>query len=166
MDWKRIIRDEELSALVHAEYLPFVPAIRAGLAFFLGGLPEPDQQTLFLRLARAGVQVSLSRRLGILARGSPVLHKLGQILARNQRLAPNLRHELQQLEWLPPTLSKAEIETALVQEIGPLDQHHILLAPVPLAEASVAVVIAFTTHLSNNDLLAAMYFTQYFQTKR
>lgn len=154
MDWSRIIRPEDLASQIDADYRPYVQAFHAGLCAFLGALPAEVQQRSLARLTRAGEKASLGRRLTILAHDSPVLHKLGQILARNQRLAPALRRELQQLEWLHSTLTRTDIEAALMQEIGPLRDHAIRLADAPLAEASVAVVIPFARlegHPGRND---------------
>ena len=86
---------------------------------------------------------AISQRLGLLARSSPVLQKLGQVLARDQRLAPELRQQLRQLESLPPTIPLATIQQTLTDELGPLDRRGVTLRPPAIAEASVAVVIPF-----------------------
>ncbi len=89
------------------------------------------------------LDATLSVRLGALARNCPVLHKLGQVLARDGRLAPELRHELRQLESLPPTVDLDTIRAILTDELGPLDELGVTLLPPAIAEASVAVVIPY-----------------------
>ena len=92
---------------------------------------------------RCRLTATVSERLGLLARSCPVLHKLGQVLARDQRLAAELRHELRQLESLPPTVDLETIRAILADELGPLERLGITLLPPAIAEASVAVVIPF-----------------------
>jgi ubiquinone biosynthesis protein len=72
-----------------------------------------------------------------------VLHKLGQVLAREPRLAAELRDQLRPLESLPPTVSLKVIEEILADEFGSLDAIGITLLPPAIAEASVAVVIPY-----------------------
>jgi ubiquinone biosynthesis protein len=85
---------------------------------------------------------SFSQRLGVLARSSPVLQKLGQILACDQRLPLELRQYLRELESLPPSVPLETIRETLTQELGALDHLGITLAPA-IAEASVAVVVPY-----------------------
>ncbi len=97
----------------------------------------------FCRLRRNCRSRRVSRNAWDCSRSSPVLQKLGQILARDRRLAPELRQQLRELESLPPTLSLAAIERLLNEELGPLGQRGVTLQPPAIAEASVAVVIPF-----------------------
>ena len=143
MNFKLLIQEMELVDLLTPEYAKLAVAVKEGLALFLSGLPEDIQDYIVREQLKLGQPNTVSQRLGCLARCSPVLHKLGQVLARNQQLAPALRLELQKLEWLPPSFSRADIEAELNHEIGPLEAHNITLAPHALAEASVAVVIPF-----------------------
>jgi ubiquinone biosynthesis protein len=143
VNWRALIPAAELEKLLSPEYVRFAVAAKEGLAIFLSGLPEEVQASVVQDQFRLGKTATLSQRLGQLARCSPVLHKLGQILARNPKLAPSLRIELQKLEWLRPSLPSASIKTLLEREIGSLEAHGISLAPHALAEASVAVVIPF-----------------------
>ena len=65
------------------------------------------------------------------------------MLARDQRLLPELRHYLRELESLPPSLSLETIQDILRQELGALERRGVTLMPPAIAEASVAVVIPF-----------------------
>ena len=65
----------------------------------------------------------------MLARSCPALHKLGQILARDRRLSPELRRHLQGLESLAPFTPLEAIQATLARELGPLDRLGLTLEP-------------------------------------
>lgn len=144
MDWNALLNLENLSSVLPNTYGWIIRPIQTALALFLSKLPENTQQKIIQTQFQLGFDATVSARIGGLARQSPVLHKLGQVLARDQRLAPDLRHELQQLEWLKPTTPPQIIKETLHDEFGPLSSYGIDLAPHGIAEASVAVVIPFT----------------------
>jgi len=81
------------------------------------------------------------RRLGLLCRTSPVLHKLGQVLARDARLDPAFRSALQTLESLAPATPLDPV-TSLIRSAWP-EVPGLRLGRHALAEASVAVVVPF-----------------------
>src|SRR5262245_45397598 len=143
LDWNLILDETGLAAVFSGEYARFVRPIREGLIVFLEGLPESHQADILMRQSALPPDTTISHRLAILARAFPVLHKLGQVLARDQRLAPQLREHLRALESLEPVVSEAAISRVVGQELGSLDQLRIRLAPPAIAEASVAVVIPF-----------------------
>ena len=72
-------------------------------------------------------------------------------MARDRRLALELRLQLQRLESLPPTTPIATIEQTLSSEIGSLEKAGVVLHPPALAEASVAVVLPFTCAAASRD---------------
>ncbi len=145
MVWESLIDESALALLLPGEYQRFAAPIKEGLVVFLAGLPAEHQATILAEQATMPTDATVSQRLGLLAMRCPVLHKLGQVVARDQRLAPELRHELRKLESLPPTTPLSAIQETLAQELGPLDRLGVQLADEALAEASVAVVIPFTT---------------------
>ena len=150
-DWNFLLDETALAAVFPLEYGRFVRPIREGLAVFLEGLPAAAQVEIRSRQAELSPLASFSARLTCLARCCPTLHKLGQVLARDQRLAPELRQHLRGLESLAPTLPEAEIHQLLENELGPLQRHGIQLGPA-IAEASVAVVVSFVdSHVVNGD---------------
>jgi ubiquinone biosynthesis protein len=110
---------------------------------FLEGLPDAHMRSVLADQAALPADATVSRRLGVLAQSCPALHKLGQVLARDRRLSPELRGHLQELESLPPAVPLPTIEETLARELGPLDRRGVLLLPPALAEASVAFVIPF-----------------------
>ncbi len=143
MNWLGLLDEAALAALLPVDKGHFAKPVCEGLAIFLEGLPASRQATLLSQQASLSPSVGISVRLGLLARSCPVLQKIGQVLARDQRLSFELRHELQQLESLPPSVPLEEIHQILDRELGSLDRLGICLAPAAIAEASVAVVIPF-----------------------
>lgn len=148
MDFTALISRIKLDSLLPSEYARFSRIIHEGLILFLSGLPSGAQGEILQEQLHLGADCSFAQRLGHLAKHSPVLHKLGQTLARNQKISLSLRQELQKLEWIPPSIPRAVIEAELNRELGPLASQGIVLAPQAIAEASVAVVIPFTTQTS------------------
>lgn len=117
--------------------------------------PAEDALALFLeRLSPArrarivAEQAALPRgtrhavRLAALARHSPVLHKLGQLLARDRRLPASLRDELQTLETLPPSASATDVAACARRELKRhIERGALRIGRRAIAEASVAVII-------------------------
>ena len=143
MNWELLLDEDALASLLTGEYAQFARPVKEGLVVFLNGLPQAIQETILAEQAALPADATVAQRLGRLARSCPVLHKLGQILARDRRLAPELRYQFRQLESLPPTVSLEVIRDILSRELGPFDRRGITLLPPAIAEASVAVVIPF-----------------------
>lgn len=127
-------------------YAHYRRPITGALTVFLDGLPEAHQLEVLEEQAALAPDATVSERLARLARTCPVLHKLGQTLARDRRIRPELRLQLQKLESLPPTIPLKAIRRILARELGRLDRLGLVLEPPALAEASVAVVIPFRQH--------------------
>jgi ubiquinone biosynthesis protein len=143
MDWDSLIDEGSLAALLPEAQAHFARPVTEGLIVFLSGLPDDVQRGILAKQAALGPAATTAIRLGKLARCCPVLHKLGQTLARDARLAPELRAQLQPLESLEPTVPLSVVQRTLTEELGPLDRRGITLGAAPLAEASVAVVVPF-----------------------
>jgi ubiquinone biosynthesis protein len=143
LNWNSIVDEAAVASVLSDAYAPFCRPIADALAVFLRGLPAGHQATILANQAALPQTASASERLAALARSCPALHKLGQILARDRRLAPELRKHLQELESLRPSMSMETIHAALAEELGPLKRLGIALLPPALAEASVAIVVPF-----------------------
>jgi ubiquinone biosynthesis protein len=143
VNWDFLIDENAFAALLPGEYARFARPIRGTLTVFLGGLPAAHQEALLADQAALPPTATAAERLFVLARSCPALHKLGQILARDRRLSPELRRRLQGLESLPPSVPLETIQGVLARELGPLNPLGVTLAPAALAEASVAVVVPF-----------------------
>ncbi|HTQ40045.1 MAG TPA: AarF/UbiB family protein [Pirellulales bacterium] len=142
-NWNSLLDEDAIAAVLSEGYARFLQPIREGLIVFLEGLPVAHQQEILARQASLPLTATISQRLALLARSCPVLHKLGQVLARDQRLAPEFRQHLRQLESFPPTATEDTIRVTLTRELGPLEQRGVRLVFPAIAEASVAIVIPF-----------------------
>jgi ubiquinone biosynthesis protein len=143
VNWDFLIDETAVASVLPDEYARFRRPVRDGLTIFLGGLPEAHQAAVLAEQASLPPTATTPERLAVLAQSCPALHKLGQILARDRRLSPELRRHLQDLESLPPSVPLDTIRGILAQQLGPLDRLGVTLVPPALAEASVAVVIPF-----------------------
>ena len=142
-DWNTLLDQQSISSVLSGGCARFAQPIREALVVFLEGLPVQHQDEILVRQAALPISASISARLALLARCCPVLHKLGQILARDPRLAPQLREHLRELETFPPTIGEDAIRGILARELGPLELRGLRLTPPAIAEASVAVVVPF-----------------------
>jgi ubiquinone biosynthesis protein len=143
LKWAALLDEAAIASVLPEVYARFSRPVQDSLAVFLEGLPAPHQAAILTDQASLPACATVSARLGLLARSCPALHKLGQILARDQRLLPELRQHLQELESLPPSVPLKTIHAILAQEFGLLSSRGVTLMPPALAEASVAVVIPF-----------------------
>lgn len=142
-NWGLLLDEASLASVLPAELTQFARPVRDGLAVFLAGLPPEFQAAILLEQADLPQTATISQRLGVLARHCPVLQKLGQVLARDRRLSPELRGYLCQLESAVPTVPWGTVQQTLTQELGPLHALGIELQSPAIAEASVAVVVPF-----------------------
>jgi ubiquinone biosynthesis protein len=142
-DWNSLLDESAIAGVLPGDYARFARPVRDALIVFLQGLPAAHQAGIILRQSSLPPSADISERLVSLAHCCPVLHKLGQVLARDERLAPSLRQRLHRLESLEPTVPLAAIQESVVGELGRLEELGIRLAPPAIAEASVAVVIPF-----------------------
>jgi ubiquinone biosynthesis protein len=141
--WTTLLDADLLAAVLPPEQAYLAKPICDALVVFLQGHPPAIQAVMLKHQLELRESASVSERLVRLARDCPVLQKLGQVLARDRRLALELRLQLQQLESYPCTLPWEIIESSLVRELGPLESRSIRLRPPATAEASVAVVVPF-----------------------
>jgi ubiquinone biosynthesis protein len=142
-DWNWLVGESVIAAVVPDVFARYRRPIAEGLHLFLSRLPGPDVARIVADQAALSPGASAEERLVALAERCPALHKLGQVLARDRRLPPELRGHLQRLESLPATTPLTAIEETLDRELGPLKRLGVTLQPPALAEASVAVVVPF-----------------------
>ena len=133
-----------LQALNLGQWLPeayanWRPLLLEGLDFFFAQLSPARQARLFAAQWQLPADASAVVRLVTVLRQCPTLHKLGQVVARDQRLDPELRLNLQTLESLEPEPLSTDLKALIQRELGTISGLEI--APVALAEASVAVVV-------------------------
>lgn len=143
IDWDILIDEADIATVLPAAYAHYRRPIKRALTVFLAGLSAAQQQAVLEDQALLPPAATVFERVGQLVRSCPALHKLGQTLARDRRLLPELRAQLQRLESLPPTIPSSVIGDTLTRELGPLDRLGIDLKFPAIAEASVAVVVPF-----------------------
>ena len=142
--WDCLGGETAIALVVPDAYAAYRQPIAAALQFFRR---EPARSA---GRAILGEQLSLdptagpAERLMVLARACPVLHKLGQVLARDRRLDPGVRGQLQRLESMPPRVPIQVLRDQIEHDLGPLHRLGLSLEPEALAEASVAVVVPFS----------------------
>lgn len=131
----------DLTRLLPDEYAAYRPLVERGAVKFLSLLPAARQQEIVLALLASPGGTRSARRVLTLLRLCPTLHKLGQLLARDRRLAPALRRQLQRLEAMPPVTTTAELKPAIHAALG----RHLpfRLGRRALAEGSAAIALPF-----------------------
>ncbi len=129
----------QIAQLVPEAYAAWRPLLADGLQFFLERLPPARLAHIFAEQLNLPQAATPARRLVTLLRQCPTLHKLGQVVARDRRLAPELRENLQGLESLEPTTPVEAINAVIQREWSQVAGLEV--GSAALAEASVAVVI-------------------------
>src|SRR5262245_33939664 len=119
-NWDLLINVAALESVFPREYARFLQPVAGALTVFLEGLPEAHQAAVLADQSVLPPNAAPSQRLAALAQTCPALHKLGQVLARDRRLSPELRLHLQELESLPPSVPLETIQRTLARELGPL----------------------------------------------
>ncbi len=117
-DWKTLCQSLEIGSLVPDQFAEYRQPISDVLSYFLEGLSIPRQARILADQATLPATSPIEVRLVSVARHSPILHKLGQLLARDRRLSIDLRRLLQGLESAEPTISGDDARGIVEQRIG------------------------------------------------
>jgi ubiquinone biosynthesis protein len=139
--WNALAEVLQVGQFLPEVYAAYRPLLLEGLWFFLERLSVSRRAELLAEQLQLPLATSPAQRLVALLRHCPTLHKLGQVVARDRRLTRELRESLQGLESLAPTTPMTEITASIQRELGAVAGLEV--APVALAEASVAVVVPF-----------------------
>ncbi|MEM9409270.1 MAG: AarF/UbiB family protein [Acidobacteriota bacterium] len=148
---------EDLGGLLPGDTARFAPLVRAALVEFLERLPAEAQLQIVTRQAALPPTAPVALRLFALLHSSPTLHKLGQVVARDERLHDDLRVMLQRLESMPASASVDEIQKTVREELAADERDSIALGNEILAEASVAAVLPFRWHLPRNETVDGVF---------
>jgi ubiquinone biosynthesis protein len=139
------IDPQALAAIVPDCYAEFRPVVAEALTFFAQHLGPDRLAEVFRAQAALPADAALPRRLVLFLHACPALHKIGQILARNRHLYPELRRHLQELESLEPHTPVEQWQPELARALAPAtEEYDIDVADYALAEGSVAVVVPLT----------------------
>ena len=155
-------RSEVLELLIHhssvLDVVPdgasdWIPVVHDSLLFFLDGLGEERLFERILNLTYLPAGTGRGDRLLKFTDRTASLQKIGQILARNPNLSPDLRLSLQTLENGIATSDADEIAGFIKEDIGQeaLDTFQVRFAEGILAEASVGAVMRATLVQTEED---------------
>ena len=131
--------------LVPEAYVKWRPPVRDAMTFVVAHLSVQRLAPKLLEQLELPENTSSEERLLRLIAKVPGLQKLGQVIARNQKLRPALRNALARLENGIRDVKPEDIRTIIQRDLGPrLTAYAVDIAPVILSEASVSAVVRFT----------------------
>ncbi len=141
----RLLNEQVLaSSLLPPRYAHFLPVMADALVFFIGHLSGRRQRQLLGEQLLSPGAYSLAERLSLVLRHSPVLHKLGQVIARDHRLSPEFRLQLQKLESVAPSSLSVSSKGWVESQLQRGWRSKLRLGREVLAEGSVAWVVPFS----------------------
>ncbi len=121
------------------------PLVTDGMRFVFSRLSDRRLAVRLVKQAELPPGTPPETRLLRLISRMPGLQKLGQVLARNPRLAPSLRTALIELENGMSDVTPEEIRAIIAARLGPaLETYAVELEPAIFSEASVSAVVRFT----------------------
>ena len=125
-------------------YADYRLLVRDGIEFFLSRIDCQRLLDLAVEQLKMGPTAESEERLLALAKRFPTLHKLGQIIARNPNIDPEVKKWLIQLENGHYGTPEKGILEQIQRQLEPVDsRERVEIAPAILAEASVGAVVAF-----------------------
>ena len=131
--------------VVPPAYLKWRSPVRDSMIFVVTRLSASRLAPKLVEQIELPPKTSPEERLLRLIAKAPGLQKLGQVIARNQRLRPSLRKALARLENGIRDVTAPEIRIVIGKELGPrLQRYDVKLASTILSEASVSAVVRFT----------------------
>lgn len=135
----------QVESLVPEPYKGWRPLVGECMAFFASHCSDARLASKIVEQVELPRDTPKEVRLGRLISKTPGLQKLGQVLARNRRLGPSLRSELQKLENGIHDVNAREVREIVTRELGRcIAAYRVELATVLLSEASVSAILEFT----------------------
>ncbi|MCP4346195.1 MAG: hypothetical protein GY795_11810 [Desulfobacterales bacterium] len=142
---REIVRMTDPDDVVPDIYSDFKPIVRDGILFLLNRLSSPRLVSIVVDQLLMKESTSVKERLIRLACQVPTLHKLGQIIARNQYVKESFRKWLITLENSLHGTDISSVREQIDAEIGNIIEiYSIRTDNRILAEASVGAVVPFT----------------------
>ena len=121
------------------------PLVRDAFQFVFERLSNRRLATKVVQQFELPLDTTPEQRLLRLVNQMPGLQKVGQVLARNRRLSPELRRALSELENGMHDVTPAEVRALIEKRLGRrMEEYSVKLEPEILSEASVSAVIRFT----------------------
>lgn len=147
-----VMRLVPIETLVPESARRWRPLVADALQFLFSRLSAARLAEKIAEQMELPVDTEPERRLIRLIARMPGLQKMGQVLARNPRLAPPLRTALTELENGISDVTVAEVQAILHERLGAvLDRYAVRLESEKLSEASVSAVIRFTWNNPNRE---------------
>lgn len=131
--------------VVPEPYAPWRPPVRDAMLFVVNHLSEARLAPKLLEQLELPPNASPEKRLLQLIAKVPGLQKLGQVIARNKHLRPELRKALAELENGIHDVDVETVREIIHRELGAkLEKYQVKIQPRILSEASVSAVVRFT----------------------
>jgi ubiquinone biosynthesis protein len=139
---QHIISAKRLVPVAHAKW---VPVVQDAMQYVVLHLSSDRLAPKLIEQLEIPPRTGPEKRLLLLIAEVPGLQKLGQVLARNQRLSPALKRALVKLENNIRDVKPSEVFKVIREELkGPLSEFDVRFRPAILSEASVSAVVRFT----------------------
>lgn len=129
----------DIGALLPDALAAWRPLLVEAIGFFLTRLSAQRLEAIVAEQCALAAEAAPAARAAALLAHCPTLHKLGQVVARQPGLHPELRHQLQTLESMPPSTDPGTLRDQVRRQLGP--RTGLRLANRALAQGSVAVVL-------------------------
>ena len=134
-----------VEALVPGEHQAWRPLVREAIAFVFSRLSEHRLEAKICEQMALPANTPAELRLIRLISKMPGLQKLGQVLARNRRLAAPLREALSQLENGMSDVTAPEMRAIISKELGPhFETFGVEIEPSIFREGSACAILKFT----------------------
>jgi len=147
--WRRelarwTLRVVPVEALVPEVYRQWRPVVREAMQFVVLRMSAARLAPKVVEQMTLPPETPAEKRLLRFIARVPGLQKLGQVLARNRNLDPNVRRALTQLENSIADVTADDVRSTIRRELGPqLRAFQVKLDPGVLSEASVSAVVRF-----------------------
>jgi len=121
------------------------PLVRDAFAFVFSRLSDRRLATKLVEQMELPADTPPEQRLIRLISKMPGLQKLGQVLARNRRLAHSVQKALTQLENGMSDVTADEIRAIVIEQLGSrLDIYNVEMEPAIFKEGSASAILPFT----------------------
>lgn len=141
---RQIVAGTQPERAIPDVYHPYRALVRDGIRFFLSHISLQRLLDVMVCQLQLDRECSAEERLLELAKQFPTLHKLGQIIARNQNIEPGVKRWLVHLENGKYGTAQDDILAHIKSRLEATDERQaVQIDPFILSEASVGAVIAF-----------------------
>lgn len=134
-----------VETFVPHKYRRWRPLVRDAMFYVFSHLSEKRLVPKIIEQIELPTDMAPELRLMRLIAKMPGLQKMGQVLARNRQLAPQVRKALSELENGISDVTPSDISAAIIEQLGTrLKTHQVEVEPAIFSEASVSAVVRFT----------------------